>query len=843
MPNERAERLAELVKSALELPAPGWPAFLDQECRNDRELRAEIESLLIQQDQIGRFLEEPAVHLAADELLPASARPPGEVIGDYEILSLIARGGMGEVYLAEDCQLGRQVALKLIRRGLDSANLIRHFRREERLLASLNHPNIAQLFGGGVTPDGIPFFAMEYVEGRRLDEHCDALRLPIRERLELFRKICGAVTYAHQRLVIHRDLKPGNIRVTPEGEPKLLDFGIAKLLEPETSSGEEPTLTFAGAMTPEYASPEQVRGEAVATTSDVYSLGVVLFRLLTGQSPYRTRTSRAEEISRAITDQKPDRPSAAVSAGPSAALHSEKSLRGDLDNIVLKALRKEPERRYPSAAELSDDIAAYLKGLPVSARKDTWSYRSGKFVRRHKMAVAATAVFALILLGAMGATVWQARVAIAQGRLAAEQRDRAEHERAKAERINDFLQRMLSFSNQSIDSISPVPQKKDVTVNTMLDEIAPQVEAELPDQPDVRAKILHTIGSAYASQGRYLAAEKNLRAALKTATLVAGEDGAEIASIRADLGLLLMREFKLAEASGVLGEVVSFHRAKANSPEFDRAAFSSALESLGVTKFFQGDSKSAISLLTEALAVANQANLKGIARTRLASIKTDLGGALIQTGELAKGETLLRASLVEYRQILTRPRWEMGATLTMLGVAMQQEAKLNEAEELLLEGEKIYEQTLGDENAYLATNLQEQVIVLFAKKDFEAAEAVQKRTLAIYRALFPENPERWVRSLTTLGGLRVTKGLNAVGEQDWRQALAIYEKQPAKDYGAIAEVKVALSQLFAKTNRFAEAREMATIARDEAAHYLGPQSPAAKAAAANWTKVCQPAGR
>ena len=840
MPDGREERLAEIVKSALECPLEDQTVFLAERCGSDAELRAEAEALLEQQDLIGHFLEEKALHRAAAALLNHKDNLEGKVIGQYEIRSLIARGGMGEVYLAQDRRLQRKVALKLIRRGMDSADLILHFQREERLLAGLNHPNIAQLYGGGLTADGIPFFAMEYVEGLRIDEHCDEFRLSTEERLQLFRKVCAAVSYAHQHLVIHRDIKPANIRVAAEGEPKLLDFGIAKLLEPATELGAEKTLTFVGAMTPEYASPEQVRGEAIATTSDIYSLGVVLYKLLTGQSPYRTKTLRSDEITRAITDQDPERPSLAKTVQDST---DARHLRGDLDHIILKALRKEPERRYQSAAELSEDIWRHLSGLPVGAGKDTWSYRTGKFVRRNKIAAAATAVAAVILVGAMGVIIWQARIAVARGKVAAEQRDRAEHERVKAERINGFLQRMLSFSNQSIDSISPVPQKKDVTVNAMLDQIAPQVGEELPDQPEVRAKILHTIGSAYASQGRYQSAEKNLRAALQTEIDVNGSAAPEAAAIQVDLGVLLMRESKFEEAGRLLEKAVAFHRReqKSKPTAFQRAALAQALEGFGLTRYFQGDSKQAIALLRDAMTFATDKT--ETARIRLASIKTDLGGALLVSGDLVQGDRLLRESLAEFRQLFTEPRWEMGATLTMLGLSDVQNRKPEEATALLAEGEQVYRQTLGDENLYLAFNLHQQALAFFARSDFAAAEIKERQSLALTQALSPNESPAWADSFATLGAILSQPGRGAEGEQYWRQALGIYEKQMRKNYGAIAETKIALSKFLAAGHRLEEADALALTARDETAQSLGPDAPATKAAAANWLEIHERQGK
>ncbi len=319
---------------------------------------------------------------------------PGDTLGEYRVLSLLGSGGMGEVYLADDAVHGRQVALKLIGQGRAEETRVRHFRHERKVLASLNHPHIARLYDSGVTAKGQAYLVMEYIQGERLDRFCEARGLDVSARLALFRKVCAAVAYAHQNLVVHRDLKPANIRVTAEGEPKLLDFGIAKFLDPEgTIPRLDPTVTMQGAMTPEYASPEQIKGEAITTASDVYSLGVVLFELLTGQRPYtHLKSRRPDELARAICEQEPPRLStvashpapttttvpagqAPVSREPAGRLRRQ--LEGDLDNIVAKALRKEPGRRYPSVLALSEDIRRHCEGLPASARKDTLGYRPG----------------------------------------------------------------------------------------------------------------------------------------------------------------------------------------------------------------------------------------------------------------------------------------------------------------------------------------------------------------------------------------------------------------------------------------------------------------------------------
>jgi serine/threonine protein kinase/predicted negative regulator of RcsB-dependent stress response len=364
-------------------------------------------------------------------------------IGPYKLIREVGRGGMGAVYLAvRDDQFQKRVAIKVVKRGMDSEVILRRFRRERQILASLDHPNVARLLDGGSTEDGLPYLVMEYVEGSRLYEYADNHRLDTAERLKLFRIICGAVQYAHQNLIVHRDLKPGNILVTSEGVPKLLDFGIAKLLNPELAlEAIEPTATAIRLMTPEYASPEQVRGEPITTASDVYALGVVLYEFLTGHRPYLIKDRSPLEIMRVVCEQEPQRPSTAVTrvadAKTTGGLGSQtlapesisktregepeklrKKLSGDLDNIVMKALAKEPQRRYASVDQLSTDIQRHLEGLPVIARPDTFGYRASKFIRRHKAsAIAAGLIFASLLVGIVG-TTWQARNARQQRSIA-----------------------------------------------------------------------------------------------------------------------------------------------------------------------------------------------------------------------------------------------------------------------------------------------------------------------------------------------------------------------------------------------------------------------------------------
>lgn len=413
MPFDR-QRVNQIFDDAVELTEPERTRFLERECAGERELRAEVESLLASDAAASEFIEEPILSIPPELFPDTTTDLAGKQIGPYRILREIGRGGLGVVYLAQraDDAYRKEVAIKVIRRGLDTEDILGRFRNERQILAQLEHPHIARLLDGGTSEDGLPFFVMEYVSGQSLIDYCDTQRLSVRARLGLFRKICAAVTYAHQNLVIHRDLKPSNILVTAESEPKLLDFGIARLL---TAEDEDLTSTAPAGrvLTPAYASPEQIRGDRITTASDIYSLGVLLYEMLSGQKPYRLKNATSEEVARAITEEQPERPSTAL-LNARVTLHDSRILKGDLDNIVLMALRKEPERRYTSAAVLAEDIRRCLEGRTVVAHQDTFRYRATKFVRRNKSGVLAALLILLAILGGLVATLWEAHVAQAQ---------------------------------------------------------------------------------------------------------------------------------------------------------------------------------------------------------------------------------------------------------------------------------------------------------------------------------------------------------------------------------------------------------------------------------------------
>ena len=467
MDADRWAKIKPVFNAALAQPDEARAAFVRSQCAGDEALALEIQSLLAAHDRAHSFIESPALKSAGPASAPDSAEAVGQLIGPYRMIRKLGAGGMGAVYLAAraDESFDKQVAIKLIRPGLDTDLIIRRFVSERQILARLEHPNIARLLDGGTAESGVPYLVMEYVEGQSLIDYCGRRALQVAERLKLFRKICAAVHYAHQNLIVHRDIKPGNVLVNDAGEPKLLDFGIAKLLSPEVESARTAT-QFGPVMTPDYASPEQARGEPVTTASDVYSLGVLLYELLTGSRPYRITSASPIEMARVICEIEPARPSTAVDrrqatsgaapatdsapaagqaqpGGPSAD-KLRRQLEGDLDNIILKALRKAPRERYASVQELSEDLGRHLDGLPVIARPATLGYRVNKFIGRHRAGVASTVIILLLLVAAIIGITRQTIIA-------SKQRARAE------KRFNEVRKLANSFMFRFHDAIAQLP--------------------------------------------------------------------------------------------------------------------------------------------------------------------------------------------------------------------------------------------------------------------------------------------------------------------------------------------------------------------------------------------------
>jgi serine/threonine protein kinase/tetratricopeptide (TPR) repeat protein len=801
------QRVEEVFLLALEYSAEDRAAFLQTACAGDVSLREEVEVMLLSHEQAGDFMEQPAYQVNAELLADETgALNVGEAFGEYRILSLLGEGGMGEVYLAEDTTLGRKVALKLVKSGLSRSNLLRHFRREEKILAGLTHLNIARLYGGAVTPDGIPYFVMEYVEGERLDRYCDTRKLKLPERLQLFRKVCSAVSYAHQHLVIHRDIKPANIRVTAEGEPKLLDFGIAKLIDPHTESMGEATVTLQRVMTPEYASPEQVRGEEVTTASDTYSLGVVLYELLTGQRPYRIKTKSPDEVARAISEEEPQRPSTALARGQKSEVRNQRLLRGDLDNIVLMAMRKEPERRYASVEQLSEDIRRYLEDLPVTARKDTFSYRTAKFVRRHKAGAAAAGFVLLTLVVGVAAVVRQAKIAT-------EQRDRARIEAAKAERINKFLQDMLGAAAPEVKGV-------DVKVADVLGDASTRARTELANQPQVMADVLMTLGRTYISLGQLDKAETDLRAALEASLKANGELHPTTATTMGWLGLALATLNKTTEGEPISRKAVELQRKLHPQGHEDLGV---ALYALGMNVVYRNEPKAAQPPLKE----ASELIKKHLGETHgyyMASLVM-LAMAHEKAGEVDAAEPLYRQAIEVGGRVESRYRIYLAQAQFFLGILLINKAAYPEAEILLQQSETIYREVLGGDTNYSVGAVKANLALLyFLKGDYARAENEDRKALDLLRKyLGPEQPLT-ASTAATLGLILTREGKAVEGEPYLREALTIRKKILPPGDSMIPNAASALGECLTVQKRYAEAEPLLTDSYNELKSKLGDQN-------------------
>lgn len=841
MNSDRWQQIETLVQAALAVPVAERSAWLVAQCEGEASLREEVTSLLAVADKSEGFLRQPAGAQAARILLESEEGlgRTGQSIGQYKVVREIGRGGMGVVLLAvrDDDQFKKHVAIKVLRRGMDTEDILRRFRNERQILASLEHPHIARLIDGGMTEEGLPYFVLEYVEGQPLDQYCDGRRLATSERLHIFSKVCAAVQYAHQNLIVHRDLKPSNILVTAEGEPKLLDFGIAKLLNPElTTYTISPTATMARLMTPDYASPEQIRGRTITTASDVYSLGVVLYRLLTGHAPYHFVDSSPQEIERLVCDTEPERPSTAVSrveeittakgltsiTPESVALARDeqpdtlrRTLRGDLDNIVLMAMRKDAERRYGSAAQLFDDIRRYLDGLPVTARPNTFGYRASKFVARNRVAAAAAAMIGIALVGGIIATAWQARVA----RL---ERDRARLEQAKTQRINTFLQDILKASDPSRQL--PNSQKsRELTIKDGLDYAAARVGSEMTDQPDARAELQSIIGNSYLTLGHYDLAEPHLRASLATQIDLHGEDHPVVTKTLVVLAQLQISKGNYVAVEPIYRQLITIYRRSRAKGNADAEEFAVVLNDFSLILRQQARFAEAESVLREALALApgipvEMPGVVGLVRTNLALVLAD-------QGDFAGAEALYRAGIDESRRMPGRERIELAVALTGLGDLLVEQGRYAEAQSVLEEGEGIYRRVLGNAHPYLGTNLGIQGDLLYFKGDYVGAQQKINGCLEILRSSVSDTHPRYASSLTVLGLILNKTGRSAQAEAALRDALRIRTRILPAGHYLIARTESAMGECLTSQKRYAEAEALLTKSHDALSKTQGAQNP------------------
>lgn len=799
---ERWSVVEEMLHRSLELPPSAREAFLAATC-DDEAVRREVQALLRAHDAAGPL----------GQLEDAGARATTlEWVGPYRLLRHVGEGGMGVVYLAERSGDGftQTVALKLLRAGIASEHLAPRMARERSILARLEHPGIARFVDGGSTPSGQPYFAMEYVEGVNLIQYCGDNAMPVRQRLEIFVRVCDAVQYAHRQLVVHRDLKPANILVSSDGRPKLLDFGLAKLLEED---GEVDATQTAPWLTPAYASPEQVRRQRVSTLTDVYALGVVLYELLSGRRPLDVAGLPPAEMARVICERAPAPPGS----------------ENDLDIITLKALAKEPERRYGSAGELADDIRRFLDERPILARSDTLLYRASKFVLRHRRAVGAGAVAGLLLIAGVALTLWQAHAA----RLA---RDRAQVAMQQSEDVTAFLLRLFQASDPNT-ALGDTTAAREVLRRGL-------AEAEmLRGAPVLQARMFDALGQIYQNLERYDEAERLLTLALTLRRGALGREHMDVAQSLDHLGtyhrynaayalaeslyhesLAIKRRLvgpdhpEIATTLGLLGYLMPYVAKGEESERFYRHALDMERRSLPV-----GHLRISTSLINHASALSRlarfdeaEAELRDGVRMReshqandpasMAEAKVRLADFLANVrGSDAAAEPLYRESLALQRRVYGPRHMRLAHVLSSLADLHERQGKPAEAEKLLREILSTARASFGAPSGAIAWSMGALAGFLQRQKRYAEAESLRREEIAEYRAaLGPEHPTV-AGSLAELGGLLTDLGRYQEADRLLVEAFNRREKASGPTHNHLPYFLTKRAHLFAVQRRYEEA--------------------------------------
>jgi serine/threonine protein kinase/tetratricopeptide (TPR) repeat protein len=787
---------------ALDRPPQEREAWVREAAAGDAGLEEQVRSLL----------------RANDEATAAEAQQP---VGPYRLERILGRGGMGEVWLAcrADQQYEKKVAIKLVRPGIGAGDLIQRFLAERQILADLQHPNIATLLDGGLTQTGQPYLVMAYVEGTRLDEYCDGRRLSILERLELFTKVCAAVNSAHQHMVIHRDLKPGNILVTAEGEPKLLDFGIAKVLKAPGGSapGGAMEQTVAGGLylTPLYASPELLLGRSVTAASDVYSLGVILYELLCGMRPHDSSGEDPADLVYAAISREPQRPSSAVGRQPGntgataaeiAALRAttaaklQRMLEGDLDGIALRALAKTPEERYGSAEQLSSDIRRYLTGQPVSAIEGTRLYIARKYIRRHRVGVGVAAAAAVLLVSAAVVQTFELR--------------RTRRERDRADRVTEFMSGMFKVSDPS------EARGNDIRAHEILDKASKDIDTGLAKDPELQAQMMHVMGNVYKSLGLYSKAESLLSRAveIRRRTLAAGNT--DTLKSMHDLAGALNLESRYPEAEKLCRETMNARRRELGSEHRDTLNSMSMLASIlsneGRNPEAEKLHRGVVEVARRVLGPQDQVTL-----TAMLNLAIDLA----YEGKYLDAEKAFRDVLEIDRGVYGSDHPKVLRDLNNLAATLLQERRYAEAEKLYTEVLQAKRRVLGPEHPDTLLSMGNLASVLRGEQRYAEAEKLLRETLEIQRRrLGPEHHS----TLITMGRLArvlTNEGRYSEAEQLVRQSLETERRTLGPDHSDTLFIMQDLGDLLKKEKRYSEAEKAQRDTLEGRRRALGPGHP------------------
>jgi eukaryotic-like serine/threonine-protein kinase len=844
MDSERWKQIQEIFADAGELEGGERAAMLEARCGGDAELRREVESLL-GAEWSATDLIEGAV---ASEARLASAGLPdelaGRMFGPYRVVRRLGQGGMGDVYLASraDDQYQKFVAIKVVRGGA-SPNLLERFRYERQILADLDHPNIARLLDGGVTVNGLPYLVMEYVDGLEIEAYCDQNRLSSKRRLRLFIDVCAAVEYAHRNLVVHRDIKPSNILVTSEGVPKLLDFGIAKLLRNEEDADHGLTRTGMQLLTPDYASPEQVKGEPITTATDVYSLGVLLFELMTGHRPYAARDTSLGAVGMAICESQPPKPSRAIlePQGEAARIAAERGanpkrlrreLAGDVDSIILTALRKEPERRYASAGQFAEDIRRHIEGLPIRASEDSWSYRTGKFVRRHKIGVAFAALLAIVLM-ASAAALYLQNLRVAR------ERDAAVTERRTADETVSFFLDLFRLADPG------ETRGNAITAREILDKGAERIRTELKSQPAVQASMMEAIAQVYENLGLEDKAAPLLRAALATRRRVSGErseayaktlkmaaqfayDRGQYAAARAQVNqdLRLWRELGGEQSDGYADALQLDADIDAVEERFDSAGpkyrqlldlyqhldgadslqRATVMNNYGLMLYDAKKYADAEKLQRQALAIREKR--LGKDDPDISESLNNLAIVLSSTGRFAESRKLQQEALDLDEKLYGDVHPYIGTELNNLGMVEYSSRHYKQADRYLRRALEVRRLALGTHHPDYAISLDNLAKNLMAMRQFAEAERYEKQALKLNRELYGNESPRVAQSWNILGAIYYGEHHWKVAESTFRTAIALYPGMKPSHTFEMSSSVMGLGQVLLKTNDLAQSEKL-----------------------------------
>lgn len=816
MTDQDRRRVQACFDEAVGLTAGERQSYLERHC--PPHLRDEVESLLAADQSSARVLERP---LLGTWVLSKEDRS----LRGYEIGECIGEGASSRVFRALRTDgSGRAVAIKYFRYPVAGDEVGQRWEIERRALGSLRHPNIAALLDGGVTKGGRPYLVLELVEGVPIDEYCKLHGLTARERIELFLPVCRAVHYAHQNLIVHRDLKPSNILVDQRGTPKLLDFGIAKLLGPE-SDGLLTTATAMRPMTPMYASPEQFRGDRITTATDVYSLGVVLCRVITGSVPYSSAGTR-RELERVVTTEPPLRPSSLLSDDRRRRIE----MTGDFDNIILMALRKEPDRRYGSPLALADDLQRYLEGRPVRAHRDSLAYLAGKFIRRHSAVVAGLAAALVLLVGFLVTLALQAT------RLA-EERDEAQRQRDKAQAGIEFLNEVFQLSNPNMQSDT------EAFARMVLDRSVERVVADLAAQPDMQAALLHAAGVVFRNIGLPDRSAELLEQAVARAGEAHGQDHHDVVAYRRSLGLVRAAQGDYEEAARLLGEVLS---SQERMEQPDPNALAQTRYALGTVLRDLADYDAAQPLLEQAL--EHRRRTHGDDDPGVAEALGALARLHLQRGQLAEAEEGFVEALRIARLVddsgplvfmalddlavleLTAGRFDAAEAhfkevlglgeklyspghpmlidaLNDLGVLYGMQGRLDESETLLRDVLDRRRMTLGERHPAVAESWVNLGRLLKERGQFDEAERCYRTGLDIYRESFGDVHATVAQTLNNLGVLLLERGRHAEAEPHMREALNVRLALFGTAHPDTANSYARLGRLYMETDRLEQAEE------------------------------------